>query len=141
MVAFHSKAGVWIGILAFSMALFTAGCGGNRASETKPAGGGEDEPKYGGVLTLPLRSEPPGVWDNMRVDTREQHLPNTLIYTTKVLTKPCRTDVFRLCPHLAEKWSSNGDFTEWTFKIRDDVNWHDGAALKPEDIKFIGGDT
>ncbi|MBI2168129.1 MAG: ABC transporter substrate-binding protein [Actinobacteria bacterium] len=32
-------------------------------------------------------------------------------------------------PNLAESWSSNADFTEWTFTIRSGVTFHDGTPL------------
>ena len=39
-------------------------------------------------------------------------------------------------PSLATEWSSNDDFTEWTFTIRDDVEFHDGTPLTAEDVVF-----
>ena len=39
-------------------------------------------------------------------------------------------------PSLATDWSSNDDFTEWTFTIRDDVEFHDGTPLTAEDVVF-----
>ncbi len=37
-------------------------------------------------------------------------------------------------PELAEEFSSNDDFTEWTFKIRKDVVFHDGGKLTADDV-------
>ena len=39
-------------------------------------------------------------------------------------------------PHLAESWTVSEDFLTWTFKIRDDVYWHDGEKFTAEDIAF-----
>ncbi|TPW27951.1 ABC transporter substrate-binding protein [Pararhizobium mangrovi] len=37
-------------------------------------------------------------------------------------------------PNLASEWSSNDDATVWSFKIRKDVQFHNGKTMKPEDV-------
>ena len=37
-------------------------------------------------------------------------------------------------PELAEEFSSNDALTEWTFKIRKDVAFHDGSKLSADDV-------
>ncbi|QZY56582.1 peptide ABC transporter substrate-binding protein [Crassaminicella profunda] len=39
-------------------------------------------------------------------------------------------------PALAESWNVSADGLEWTFKLRDDVVWHDGKVFTSEDVKF-----
>jgi len=39
-------------------------------------------------------------------------------------------------PELAEEYSANGDNTEWTFKLRKDVKFHDGSAFSADDVIF-----
>ncbi len=39
-------------------------------------------------------------------------------------------------PGLATDWSVNGDATEYTFTLRDDVTFHDGTPLNAEAVKF-----
>ena len=39
-------------------------------------------------------------------------------------------------PDLALEWSSNADATEWTFKLRQGVKFHDGGDFTAEDVKF-----
>ena len=48
----------------------------------------------------------------------------------------CRENMYLVCPSLATNWVSNPGFTEWTFTIRSDVYWHDGAPFTAEDAKF-----
>lgn len=36
-------------------------------------------------------------------------------------------------PDLATEWSSNADVTEWTFRLRGDVRFHDGSAFTARD--------
>jgi peptide/nickel transport system substrate-binding protein len=45
-------------------------------------------------------------------------------------------DASGLAPQLATEWSSNDDFTQWTFTLRDDVTWHDGEPFTAHDVKF-----
>ncbi len=37
---------------------------------------------------------------------------------------------------LAMSWESSEDFTEWTFKLREGVKWHDGVPFTAQDLKF-----
>jgi ABC-type transport system substrate-binding protein len=37
-------------------------------------------------------------------------------------------------PSLAESYEANADLTEWTFKLRPDVTFHDGSAFDAQDV-------
>ncbi|MCY4229453.1 MAG: ABC transporter substrate-binding protein [Alphaproteobacteria bacterium] len=55
-------------------------------------------------------------------------------------------DNVMLAPELAEEWSANKNATEYTFKIRKDVEFHDGSPLTADDIvwsmnRHIGPDS
>lgn len=39
-------------------------------------------------------------------------------------------------PWLAERWGVAADGVTWTFELRQDVRWHDGAPLTAEDVAF-----
>ena len=39
-------------------------------------------------------------------------------------------------PDLAEEFSSNKDATEWTFKLRQGVKWHDGKPFTADDVLY-----
>ncbi|MDW7671425.1 MAG: ABC transporter substrate-binding protein [Bacillota bacterium] len=39
-------------------------------------------------------------------------------------------------PGLAKEWQISDDELEWTFTLRDDVQWHDGEPFTSEDVKF-----
>ncbi len=47
-----------------------------------------------------------------------------------------RDDNFTVKPELAESWSSNADATEWTFKLRKGVKFHDGHDLTSKDVVY-----
>lgn len=44
-------------------------------------------------------------------------------------------------PNLAESWSSNDDFTEWTVNLRQGVKWSDGEPFTSEDVAFFWFDA
>jgi peptide/nickel transport system substrate-binding protein len=94
-----------------------------------------EEPKYGGVIITAIRGDPPG-WDPMYIRTAHQVQVVAAVMSNGNLVKPCPENIYKICPGVAESWEANGDFTEWTFKIRDNVNWHDGTAFTPDDAKF-----
>lgn len=39
-------------------------------------------------------------------------------------------------PELAEEFSANSDASEWTFKLRKDVKWHDGSKFTADDVIY-----
>lgn len=53
------------------------------------------------------------------------------IYEPLLMFAPGTAD---LVPALAEKWEANADATVWTFNLRKDVKFHNGAALDANDV-------
>jgi peptide/nickel transport system substrate-binding protein len=60
----------------------------------------------------------------------------TSIFGDGTLVRSCPEDIYKVCPALAESWEHNADFTQYTFKIRDGVFWHDGVQLTADEIKW-----
>ena len=94
-----------------------------------------NQPQYGGKFVVAHRG------DARRYDSHSYGSLNwaTLVgamYHQGFLTTACRHNAFELCPMLAESWTSNSDFTQWTFKIRDNVYWHDGNKTTAEDLRW-----
>jgi peptide/nickel transport system substrate-binding protein len=93
-------------------------------------------PKYGGILTLANRGDPPGGFDTMGFSNSELLYPSGNLNGVGNLVRPCRENVYKVCSYVAESWEANSDFTQWTFKVRDGILWHDGTSFTAEDAKF-----
>src|SRR5207302_3826410 len=100
------------------------------------AGGGAFAQKPGGVLKMYFFDSPAsmsiheeatiagqgpamGVFNNLVM--YDQHKPQTSIET--------------IVPDLASEWSSSEDGKELTFKLRQDVKWHDGKPFTAKDVQ------
>ncbi|MER9095931.1 ABC transporter substrate-binding protein [Mesorhizobium sp. M0700] len=62
---------------------------------------------------------------------------DTFPYLLNTGLRNCLTEVGRggkLIPELAESWDTNHDATQWTFKIRQGVQFHSGKTLTSEDV-------
>ena len=92
--------------------------------------------KFGGILKLANRGNPPAGFDTLRTSSIALHHVAGSIFGPGNLVMRCRNNVYLVCPYLSKSWVSNQSFTEWTFNIRDDVYWHDGTLFTAEDAKF-----
>ena len=105
-----------------------------------------DQPVYGGVLRIGHRADPPAAWDTMRSTNYNLTPITAAIAGEGNFVQACFEDETTICPGFAESWEVNDNFTEWTFKIRDGLTWHDGAPLTNEEFRwwvdlFINGYT
>nr|PZN43890.1 MAG: ABC transporter substrate-binding protein [Bacillota bacterium] len=71
--------------------------------------------------------------DPINVTDGESIKVTNQIFETLVRYKPGSTEVE---PALATEWSHNADGTEWTFKLRQGVKFHDGTEFNAEAVKF-----
>ena len=94
----------------------------------------QEEPVVGGVWRMALTANPtayPITAPGAIVDI----LVNKTMYNN--LVKYQLTEgVIEVVPDLAESWEANADLTQYTFKLRSDVTWHDGEPLTADDVKF-----
>lgn len=95
-----------------------------------------EAPRYGGVLRLGNRGEPPAGFDPMRTSSIALHHPAGAIFGPGNLVKRCRANSTMVCPYLAVTWTHNADYTEWSFTLRQGVYWHDGTPFTAEDAAF-----
>ena len=136
------------GLMTVSM--FLAGCGGNGNSttaaggETKAGGTqGTTEANAGagtetGAATTGKDSLIIGHWgDPPSLDPNNSMNDCSMRVTTNVFDTLVRMDEhFKAQPCIAESWTISDDGTEYTFKIRGDVKFHNGDLLTVDDVVF-----
>ena len=88
--------------------------------------------KHGGNLTFATVSEP--LTFNLAIST-DASSSGVLGYLFEGLTETSwLTDEVE--PALAESWEHSEDGLTWTFHLRKDVQWHDGAPFTANDVDF-----
>jgi ABC-type transport system substrate-binding protein len=115
----------WL-IYVVVVAAVISGCTAPPSPE-RPA---ESLPHRGG--TLRLAQEAPRSLDPLDSDSVYESLPLRQIFDTLVTFDAS----LNLVPALAETWTISKDGTHYTFRLREDVRFHDGAPLRAEDVVF-----
>jgi len=90
------------------------------------------EPKQGGTLTFTYEPEPSAL------STIATTAVPTALVSSKIFESLLEYEGPELTPveGLAESWDVSEDGKTYTFKLRDDVQWHDGEPFTSEDVKF-----
>jgi peptide/nickel transport system substrate-binding protein len=88
-----------------------------------------EPPKRGGVLRMSL-DQAASVIHPMLARVNPEYLVTELLYSNLTRLKPDMT----VEPDLAISWEPNATSTEWTFKLRPGVKFHDGSPLTSEDV-------
>lgn len=84
------------------------------------------------TLVYGLSGQPQNLDPAAHTDTNAS-VVQTQIYNTLVGFVPGSTE---LAPELATEWSSDPEAKVWTFKLREDVVFHDGTPFNAEAVKF-----
>ncbi|MBF0276190.1 MAG: ABC transporter substrate-binding protein [SAR324 cluster bacterium] len=87
-------------------------------------------PKKGGTLRVSMQVQE--MTDPATFDWTEKS--NVARHIGEYLTMWGEDNVTR--PYLAESWSTSDDLTEWTFKLRKGVKWHNGDEFNADDVIF-----
>ncbi|MBW7969634.1 ABC transporter substrate-binding protein [Bradyrhizobium sp. BR 10289] len=88
-----------------------------------------DTPRRGGVLRMSL-DQAASVIHPMLARVNPEYLVTELLYSNLTRLKPDMT----VEPDLAISWEPNETRTEWTFKLRPGVTFHDGSPLTSADV-------
>ena len=93
--------------------------------------GAHAEPQRGGTLNSTLWPEPPGIVIGIHLNSP------TLLPATKIFEGLLTYD-FALSPQpmLAESWEVSADGLTYTFKLRQNVKWHDGKPFTSADVVY-----
>lgn len=115
-------------------ALLLSGCASS--TTTKPASEGtttadEVEPKEGGELTYALATSPDSL-DPHRSGLAVAVRAFRTIFDSLVVQGPDNS----IQPWLATEWTVSEDGKSYTFKLREDVKFHDGTPFNAEAVKY-----
>ena len=94
------------------------------------------EPKHGGILHIYHRETPPSLSIHEEA-TFSVNAPAMALYSNLVLYdqhKP-QNSMDTIVPELATSWAWDSAGTALTFKLRNDVKWHDGQPFTAKDVK------
>ncbi|MDT0682003.1 ABC transporter substrate-binding protein [Roseicyclus sp. F158] len=90
-----------------------------------------------GVLKYGMAAQDLGTMDPHRATTTPDKPITGWLFNGLVRFAPGSDDIGALEPDLAESWESNEDGTEWTFKLREDVEFHHGyGKVTAEDVVY-----
>lgn len=97
---------------------------------TAPASA-QEQPRKGGTLVYALGGDPAHLNVAITTDLNAQQV------ATHIFSQVLRVDKdAKVTGDLAESWTMAPDGLTYTFKIRDNVKWHDGKKLTAEDVRW-----
>ncbi len=99
-----------------------------RASRPVP-----DDPRYGGTVTVGGIAEFEGGMNVLTARSAEGVQQQQFV---NLMTLIAYDERFEPRPYLAESWEVADDTSSITFRLRDDVFWHDGERTVAEDVAF-----
>lgn len=118
--------------LCLAAALVVGACGGDRADGARS--GGESTAASDEAADRPLvlgySSELQGLNPLLSTDQNANELIYYLLFTPLIVYD----EDFRPVPALAESWTLSD--TAVTFRLRDDLDWHDGTPVTARDVAF-----
>jgi peptide/nickel transport system substrate-binding protein len=86
-------------------------------------------PRRGGTLRMSV-DQAASIINPLLTRTNPEYLIAELVYSS--LTRLSTTMVPE--PDLAESWTPNADLTEWTFRLRPNLSFHDGSPCTASDV-------
>ena len=92
-----------------------------------------ETPKRGGILNFAVVAEPPSI-DCHAVNSFAFVHPARAHYSTLLKFEGTHADL-RIVGDLASSWEVAKDGLTYTFKLRDNVKFHDGSPMTSEDVK------
>ncbi|MCX7620705.1 MAG: ABC transporter substrate-binding protein [Acidimicrobiales bacterium] len=118
-----APARVWLSLIGLLVSVALLGCSRGKPQEassiTEPTAG------RGGSLAYAVEADPNGL-----DPTKNGWDPSGLLAAHAIFDPIAKFDADgQPRPYLAESWTHNDDYTEWTVKLRPGVRFHDGTPL------------
>ncbi|WP_027364489.1 ABC transporter substrate-binding protein [Desulfotruncus alcoholivorax] len=117
-------------LVVLALSLLAAGCGGSK--EEAKDGSAAGMKKSENVLVWGRGGDSPTLDPAVATDGEAAKVTIN-IFDTLVEYKPENTEVR---PALAKEWSVSEDGLVWTFKLRDDVKFHDGTPFNADAVVY-----
>jgi len=95
-----------------------------------------NQPTYGGSLVLATASDPKTFNDIVATDANSSAV-TSLLFEGLTTADPL---TLKVIPQLAKSWDVSPDGLKWTFHLRPDVQWFDGAPFTADDVVFTFND-
>jgi len=92
--------------------------------------------RYGGSLVLAVSSDPKTFNDIVSTDAYSGAI-TAMLFEGLTTADPF---TLKVIPNLAKSWDVSTDGLQWTFHLREDVKWFDGASLSADDVVFTFND-
>jgi peptide/nickel transport system substrate-binding protein len=92
----------------------------------------QQAPKHGGILKFGVTAEPPNCDCHQSQSYAFLH-PLAAVFSYLVRFDPSQGS--KITGDLAESWTISPDGLVYTFKLHDNVRFHDGSPLTPADVK------
>jgi peptide/nickel transport system substrate-binding protein len=115
-------------------ASFIAACGSSSTSDDQSENSGEETAvTRGGVAKIAISDAS----STENLDPSLSFTTNDAVYCGLIYEALTVTDTeWNVQPALAESWEPNEDATEWTFNLRQGVQWHDGTPFTAKDVEY-----
>lgn len=126
------KQRVALALLAAMAAAVLAGCGGRQAQAPQAAPAAPATPVDGGTLNLSMYSAPKGIFNPVVYE--DKYDSNVIGLVFNGLLK--LNGKLEYEPDLAAGFTISPDNKTVTFKLRQDVKWHDGQPFTARDVAF-----
>ncbi|MED1605020.1 ABC transporter substrate-binding protein [Cytobacillus kochii] len=118
-------------VVSFIMLILLTSCSYGAGSTPNSGNTAENGSKSGGKVSIPIVADPTfNPWHPNAY--AESNVINRVLFSG--LTQPGKD--LSPSPDLAESWETSEDELEWTFKLREDVKWHDGEQFTADDVVY-----
>ena len=118
-------------LTAAMLAAALAGCGGSKQS----AEGGSGAAPQAAASSKDVLSHTYASQPYITLDPRVENSNGVMVLHNVYETLTHYNDkTGQVEPLLATEWSANDDGTQWVFKLREDVKFHDGTAMTAENV-------